>query len=169
MSEAVPARPRVLVLGYGNPGRQDDGLGPALAEALAALSLPGVSVDSDYQLMVDDAASFREADLVVLADAAVQGPEPFFVQRVEPRSGASFTSHGVDGPELAGLARDLFHVTPPVYQLGIRGYLFDTFEERISDKARANLEEALRFLAGALVRDPQPTLEALSRAAPEET
>jgi DNA-binding response OmpR family regulator len=45
---------RVLVIGYGNPGRLDDGLGPALAETLQRLDLPGVTVDADYQLTAED-------------------------------------------------------------------------------------------------------------------
>ena len=49
MSE--PTR-RILVIGYGNPGRRDDGLGPALAARLEALALPGVTVESDFQLAI---------------------------------------------------------------------------------------------------------------------
>ena len=37
----VPAG--VLVIGYGNTLRQDDGVGPKTAEAIAALNLPGVT------------------------------------------------------------------------------------------------------------------------------
>jgi len=66
----------VLVIGYGNPGRRDDGLGPALAERLQELRLPGVDVDADYQLTVEDAAAAAEHDVVVFADAAQAGPEP---------------------------------------------------------------------------------------------
>ena len=33
---------KALVIGYGNPGRLDDGLGPALAEAVEKLDLPGL-------------------------------------------------------------------------------------------------------------------------------
>ena len=34
----------MLLLGYGNPGRLDDGLGPALAAQVERLALPGVTV-----------------------------------------------------------------------------------------------------------------------------
>ena len=37
---------RVLVIGYGNPGRWDDGLGPALAAELGGLGLPNVTTSS---------------------------------------------------------------------------------------------------------------------------
>ena len=45
----------MLLIGYGNPGRRDDGLGPALAGAIAAADLPGVEVESGYQLLPEDA------------------------------------------------------------------------------------------------------------------
>ena len=51
---------RVLVIGYGNPGRQDDGLGAAVIERLEALGLEGVTVDADYQLNIEDAADMRK-------------------------------------------------------------------------------------------------------------
>ena len=69
---------KVLVIGYGNPGRLDDGLGPALAAAIESAAPAGVTVDADYQLTVEDAAAVAEHDVVVFADAAVDGPEPFY-------------------------------------------------------------------------------------------
>ena len=46
---------RILLLGYGNPGRCDDGLGPAFAARIEARGLPGLDVFTDYQLTVDHA------------------------------------------------------------------------------------------------------------------
>ena len=46
---------RILVLGYGNPGRQDDGLGPAVAAGIDSLGWPGVSTLDAYQLNIEDA------------------------------------------------------------------------------------------------------------------
>jgi hydrogenase maturation protease len=60
----------VLLLGYGNPGRLDDGLGSELAARVQALGLPGVTVDSDYQLCLEDAEAVSRHDVVVFADAA---------------------------------------------------------------------------------------------------
>ena len=62
---------KILLIGYGNPGRSDDGLGPALAAQIAALGLAGVTVDIDYQLTVDHAALIATQDVVVFADAMI--------------------------------------------------------------------------------------------------
>lgn len=142
--------PRILLIGFGNPGRLDDGLGPALAEAAARWQLPGVTVDSDYQLTVEDAAEVARHEVVIFADAAVAGSEPFFFKRIEPKAEVSFTTHSVEPESVLGLAWELFGARTTGYILGLRGYEFNEFGERLSEKAIQNLAAALRFLEPAL-------------------
>lgn len=141
---------RVLLIGYGNPGRLDDGLGPALASAVEARGLPGVTVESDYQLTVEDAATAAAHDVVVFADADEAGPEPFSFRPIEPDVHVSFSSHSVRPEAVLGLARELFGASPQGWLLGIRGYAFNEFTESLSDRAKANLAEAEAFLVGVL-------------------
>ncbi|MHC4675441.1 MAG: hydrogenase maturation protease, partial [Planctomycetota bacterium] len=68
---------KILIIGYGNPGRLDDGLGPALANAVDKMNLPGVTAEADYQLAVEDAAALAQHDIVIFADADTCGNEPF--------------------------------------------------------------------------------------------
>ena len=143
-------RKKVLVIGYGNPGRLDDGLGPALAERLEKLSIPGVTVDANYQLTVEDAATVAEHDVVVFADAAVKGAEPFFFRRVVAQRNPAADSHAVAPEAVLGFARKLFHAKTHGYVLGIRGYEFNEFGQRLSDKAQDNLEQAEKFLVARL-------------------
>jgi len=146
-----PAAAKVLVIGYGNPGRLDDGLGPGLADALEKLRLPGVTVQVDYQLSVEDAVVVAEHDVVVFADASVTGPEPFFFDPVEPNGRLSFSSHSVAPPAVLALAHELFDAGTEGYVLGIRGYRFDEFGESLSQRAQANLAAALQFLQALLL------------------
>ncbi len=141
---------RFLVIGYGNPGRLDDGLGPALAEALEAKAIPGVTVESDYQLVVEDAAQVAEHDVVVFVDAAVAGREPFFVRRIGTKPAQGLGSHTIEPEALMGLARDAFGAETRGFALGIRGYEFNEFGERLSERARRNLDAALEFLESRL-------------------
>jgi hydrogenase maturation protease len=144
------ARGRVLVIGYGNPGRLDDGLGPRLVEALAGQAPAHVTTFADYSLQVEHAAAVAEHDVVVFADAAVGGPAPFSFERIEPRSGADFTTHSVSPTALLALAGEHFGKWPTGYVLGIRGCDFDEFGERLSATAIANLAAASAFLLGWL-------------------
>ena len=153
--------PRVLVLGYGNPGRQDDGLGPAFAERVHALAVPNVTAEADYQLTVEDALTIAGHDVVLFADASLEGPAPFALSRLEERAGsAGLDSHRLSPGALLGLTRALYGATPQAYLLALRGYAFDGFEEGLTPQARTNLEAAVaavgpRLRAGAL-EPPQP-------------
>jgi hydrogenase maturation protease len=141
---------RFLVYGYGNPGRGDDGLGPALAAALEGLNLPSTTVESNYQLSVEDSADVADHDAVIFVDADVSCPEPFRFERVKPEKALSFSSHSVAPGALLGLADELFGKKPDGYLLGIRGYEFNEFNESLSRHARENLGEALTFVVRAL-------------------
>ena len=141
---------KVLLIGYGNPGRLDDGLGPALAHAAEAMHLENVTIDSNYQLAVEDAEAVSHHSVVIFADAAVNGPEPFFFQRIEPHAALSFSSHSLDPENVLALAQQMFHATVEGYALGIRGYEFNEFGETLSAGAQANLAAALSFLTSLL-------------------
>jgi hydrogenase maturation protease len=146
--------PRVLLIGFGNPGRLDDGLGPALAEAILQRQLPGATVEANYQLTVEDAAQVAGFDVVVFADADVGGPEPFWMKRIKggPEATLSFSSHSVQPEAVLALARELFGSEPEAYVIGIRGYEFNEFGERLSPQARANLADAVAHVESCIRR-----------------
>ena len=142
----------ILLIGFGNPGRLDDGLGPALAEAVEALGIEGVTVEAGYQLDVEDAADVATHKTVVFADADATGPAPFSFRRVEPAEAMplSFSSHSVQPEALLATARDLFGHAAEAYMLGIRGCAFDAFGESLSERAQDNLAAALAFIEPVL-------------------
>ena len=143
----------ILVIGYGNPGRQDDGLGPALAEAVERLALPDVTVDCDYQLTVEHAEMAARHRAVVFADATTDEQEAFTWEQVEPGpAGIRFTSHYLGPADVLALARDLFAAHPVGYVLAMRGRSFGEFEAGLSADARVALKNAVEFLT-ARIRD----------------
>jgi hydrogenase maturation protease len=145
---------RILVLGYGNPGRQDDGLGPAAAAAIATMSWPGVTTSDNYQLVLEDAIQVAAHDIVWFVDAARDGDAPCRVQSVSPALDTTFTSHLLKPESLLAIAQQQFGKCPQAVLLGIRGYEFD-FLEGLSGRARANLACAvalMRHRIGALLQ-----------------
>ncbi len=153
LPEALPGGRygKIFVLGYGNPGRGDDGLGPALAERIESLDLAGVTVDAAYQLNIEDAAAAADHDLVILVDAAVKGSEPFSVRRVTPAADITFTSHLVSAESILAISRDSFGRVPECWLIGIRGYEFDLYEV-LSEKAERNLAAAFSFITRKIER-----------------
>lgn len=142
--------PDILIICYGNPGRLDDGIAASFAAALQQEQLPGVAIDVDYQLSVEHAAAMAHYPTVLFVDAAVAGAEPFFLKRLTPQPSLSFSSHSVEPTALLALAADLFDSEVRGFALGIRGYEFNAFGERLSNRARHNIQMALKAIAPAL-------------------
>lgn len=137
---------RILVIGFGNPARADDGLGPALAERLEAMNIPNLTVESDYQLSIEHAAMAAEHDIVVFADADGSSAEPFYLRPLEEAPPGRFTSHSVAPGGILHIARSCFDARPAAYLLGMRGEVFEPFTEGLSPSALEGLEAALEYL-----------------------
>jgi hydrogenase maturation protease len=143
---------RILVIGYGNPGRRDDGLGPALADRLENLDRANVTVDRDYQLSVEHAELVAHHDIVVFADAATDGDghAPFYLRRVEAAADTSYSSHSLSPQAVLHLAAECFGAHPHAWLLGIRPVDMDSFAEGLTHEAEAHLALALAALRDAL-------------------
>ncbi len=134
-----------LLIGYGNPGRGDDGLGPAFARRVAALNLPGLDVEIDYQLTVDHALMIAGVARVVFADAALDAAAPFYFRPVDATAGGSLGSHSVSPDDAVALSRLLFGAAPAGFVLGLRGAAFGEMAEGLSEEAQHSLTAAEAF------------------------
>jgi len=150
---------RFLVYGFGNPGRLDDGLGPACAAELKAMDLRGLRVDADYQLTIEDAWEVARHPCVIFVDASLDGPAPWSLQELEPVHRPHFSSHLLDPASVLGLAHKVYGSKTRGFLLGIRGYEFDGYEERISSGGRVHLQDAVRFLREVVERKDLRLLE----------
>jgi hydrogenase maturation protease len=147
------ATKKILLIGYGNPARADDGLGPAVAESIELKKLPGVTVEADYQLTVEDSAQVAEHDVVIFADASVNCGEPFSFEPLRAKESGSFSSHSVEPAEVMALAEKLFKSKAKGFMLVIRGYEFDRFGEGLTEKAKVNLQKALDFVESLFLKE----------------
>jgi hydrogenase maturation protease len=153
----MTTEPRFLLIGYGNPGRRDDGLGPALATSVERWGRPGLRVETAYQLQIEHAAEVATHDRVLFVDADRRGAAPFAVRRVRPAaSSLTFSTHSLTPEVVLALARDLFGSVPEAAVLGIRGHDFDGFGEGLSARAAANLQEALLYVESAVTQGQLP-------------
>jgi hydrogenase maturation protease len=148
--------PRILIYGYGNPGRQDDALGVMLSEKIDSWAksenLPGIDTDQNYQLNIEDADKISQYDLVVFADASVNDIESFQMDRVLPDMKSDFSMHSVSPSFVTGLCNEAFKKRPEVYQLEIKGYKWE-FMEKITENARKNLSSAEKFLRDFILKN----------------
>jgi hydrogenase maturation protease len=150
--------PRILVLGYGNPGRQDDGLGPAAAAQIESVGWPNLTAFDNYQLNIEDAMEVAAHDIVWFVDAAKTGPSPYAVRNVSPAATIEFTSHLLRPEAILAIASQYYGASPQAFVLAIRGYEFE-FIEALTPGAGENLRAALAMLTERLraAHDPAVT------------
>ncbi len=141
--------PRILIYGYGNPGRQDDGLGPELVSRLENWlkdnGIKCVTTDSNYQLNIEDASVISDKDLVIFVDATLNDIQSYQLNRLEPSAKVEFTMHAVSPAFVLDLCQSLYNRIPESYLLQIRGYEWK-FLEKMTPEAINNLEQAFAFL-----------------------
>lgn len=133
---------RILIYGYGNPGRQDDGLGVLLAEDIEKWSsvqgFSNIHTDSNYQLNIEDAASISEYDLIVFADASGKDINDFLIEELKPSATVEFTMHAVSPAFILHLCNQVFGRSPEAYLLHIRGFEWE-FMAAMTEGAVKNL------------------------------
>jgi hydrogenase maturation protease len=147
--------PSILVYGYGNPGRQDDGLGVKLTEELDHWimdnHLSGIHTDSNYQLNLEDVASIKDFDMVIFADASRENIEHYSFEALSSSDKVEFTMHAVSPSFILHLCNQVFDHHPQAYLLKVRGYEWE-FMEGMTDRAAENLLKAFGYLKEFLLK-----------------
>jgi len=138
-----------MVIGYGNPLRQDDGLGLRAAEILEA---SGIEVIRCSQLTPELAAAIADSNLTIFLDAAAD-LEPGVVRCTEVTSeAASAWTHQLTPGQLLSLA-SMFGNTPRAVLIA-GGPISMDFGEGLTaggeECARRMAAAALRVIAGEL-------------------
>ena len=116
-----------------------------------------MTVESDYQLTIEDAALVAEHDVVVFADAARDaGDEPFYLRPLEPSRDTGGSTHSVSPGQVLAIAQACFGKAPRAYLLGIRAHTLDDFVERLSFEAKQDLEAAMTALTAFIAQVTAP-------------
>jgi hydrogenase maturation protease len=111
--------PELLVIGYGNTLRSDDGVGPRIADAVALLDLEGVATITCDLLTPELADSVARSKEVVFVDAAVDGSPAVQLRPLVPADSSQLMAHAANPGTLLALARDVFGHAPPAWWLTI--------------------------------------------------
>jgi hydrogenase maturation protease len=136
----------VLVLGYGNPLRGDDGVGWHAAEHLLDRSADlDADVTSCHQLMPELAEPVSRAERVIFIDARI-GPTPGTVEVCEVAAGTPeypTFSHLLNPATLLALAQGLYGRAPEAWILTVTGESF-AHTDRLSGSVQSSLPELIR-------------------------
>lgn len=138
---------KTIVLGIGNIGRQDDGLGWLFLDFLKEEGFKGIDVEYRYQLQIEDAELISHYDKVVFVDATIENIKDGFYYRIcEPSDKFGFSSHELEPETILFLENDLYNQNPKAFILGIQGYKWN-LKMGLSKEAKANLEKAEKFFS----------------------
>lgn len=145
---------KILIYGYGNPGRQDDGLGCFLSEMIEKWaeteSISWITCDSNYQLNIEDSHNLTNYQIVIFADASKENIESFVLDRVNPSFEVEFSMHSVSPSYILYLCEQIYGQIPFTGLLHIKGYEWE-LKEGLTEKAAENLSNAFEFLKTQLL------------------
>jgi len=121
---------RVLIVGFGNPLRSDDGLGWHIAQDFSGeLARDDVQVIAAHQLAPEMAEGASHAEHILFVDAAHNGtPGSLSCEPVSPAAASNRYSHELSPAAVLKLAKELYGRCPPAHLLTITGESFETGE-----------------------------------------
>ncbi|BAY15753.1 hypothetical protein NIES21_15720 [Anabaenopsis circularis NIES-21] len=122
----------VMVIGYGNDLRSDDGIGQRIADEIASWDLSAVKSLAVHQLTPELADALANAELAIFVDAYVPS-ESFDVQvrSLSPSGENAIAGHAADPQSLLALTQTLYGHCPPAVWVTVPGVNFE-FGDRIS-------------------------------------
>ncbi len=139
----------IVMLGIGNVGRQDDGLGWKFLEKIKNSKCFRGEAHYRYQLNVEDADVIKDADRVFVVDAYKgQLENGFIVEPCKPDGSFEFTSHALQPEAVLALCQKLYKKHPKMCKVKIQGFEWE-LKEGLTEQAQQNLTKAIEFF-GAL-------------------
>ena len=135
----------ILIIGYGNTLRGDDGAGQKIAEMVSEWGIEEVRSLPVHQLTPELADPISTAKLAIFVDAYPDADsQGFQVRRLEGEGsgGIGSTTHNCDPRSLLQMAKFLYGSAPPAWWLLIPAVNFD-FGEEFSAITQQGVAEAL--------------------------
>jgi hydrogenase maturation protease len=157
---------RILILGYGNPDREDDGVAWHILRALAInLGLPAPAsyedefpisdkLDFSFSLqltpeMAEDIAAYERVCFVDAHTGDI--PSPVRMIPVESEFQRSPFTHHLTAQSLLSMCETLYHKKPEAALLSVRGYRF-LFTRELSAETAALVPEAVGLIEAWLAK-----------------
>ena len=135
----------ILIIGIGNSGRSDDGLGWLLLDAIKK-KFCNVDFQYRYQLQIEDAELLSHYTTVIFVDATKEPVKNgFFFKSCRPNNGLGLTSHMLEPETILWLENKLYKTMPATFILGIEGKEWG-LSLTPSERGLSNLNTAIDFL-----------------------
>ena len=134
-----------LIVGIGNSGRRDDGLGWAFLDRINELGYRGSTVYR-YQLQIEDAEMISHFKHVIFIDATESKfKDGYSFEPLSPEKDFIYSTHQLSPSAVLFLSQDLYETTCECRLLAICGEEWE-LKQGLSQTAKDNLEKALADL-----------------------
>lgn len=148
-----PESPPCWIIGYGNPQRRDDGIGPFIVNRLMGLlkderHIRLLALD---QLEPDIVDKLQHAGIIIFVDATIHDSKRGWDRiRIGPAEGAlPYLTHHVDPYFILALLQTLYHRHPQTWLVSVRGSDFD-YGEGLAPEVEKIAEEVVLEILGFL-------------------
>jgi hydrogenase maturation protease len=133
----------VIVIGYGNDLRSDDGIGQLIANTIKSWDLPNLKSLAVHQLTPELAANLANVNLAIFVDARINlESEDVQIESIVPTESRIIIGHTADALSLLALCQSLYNHCPPAWLVTVPGINFE-LGDRISPIAEKGIEIAI--------------------------
>jgi hydrogenase maturation protease len=161
MSIIGVAMKKILIFGYGNFDRQDDGVAWHILKKVAQQSgvetPEGPEICSEFftneidykfflQIVPEVAEDLTNYEHICFIDAHTGAiPEEIQFIALEPKFGKSPLTHHMPPETCLSITKDLYHHEPQAYLLSVRGYSFE-FDRSLSEKTQSLADKGVQII-----------------------
>ncbi|MCJ7774607.1 MAG: hydrogenase maturation protease [Desulfobacterales bacterium] len=139
----------IWIIGYGNPRRGDDGIGPHIVKILKKmiLSTERIYFRAIPQLTPDLIEDLQNANFILFIDATVKKlKKGWQLLKIQPDfSSVPFLTHHVTPAFLLGLFQSVHMRCPSAWLVSVQGYDFG-MEDEFYPETQRNIENAVSFI-----------------------
>jgi hydrogenase maturation protease len=134
----------ILIIGYGNTLRSDDGAGQLVAEKIDNLEWENVRTITVHQLTPELAFHIAESEKVIFIDAysCTENEAKLKIESLNLEENQVILPHSINPTSLLNLSHKLYNKLPPAWWVLIPAISFD-FGENISAITNQNIEQAI--------------------------
>ena len=132
---------RILIVGFGNSLRGDDGLGPYVVQQLALRGPESICIRVLLQLTPELAQDVARAELAIFVDADMSPAEGVSIRAAKESAVPAGLTHVAGVEALLGLAKLAYGKAPVAWIVSVAGYDF-SFREGLSSLAQENARQA---------------------------
>ncbi len=143
---------KTIVLGIGNNGRQDDGLGWMFLDFLEEQNA-NIDIEYRYQLQIEDADLISNYNRVIFVDATKEDTDDgYYLKPCYPSEAYSFSTHALNPETILYLSKKLYNHSPDASIFAIQGYDWE-LKIGLSKKGTTNLDKAKKYFEDTILID----------------